>query len=131
MLYKTDQRSLLLEFLQNNPDEMFSEKQIEEKLLSDGISRSSLYRNLVALESEGEIKRCAKNGSREIFFQYLGNQNCKTHIHMSCKNCGKIFHMENEIAAILESELSKLQGFQIIRGETTVYGTCKNCMVLS
>lgn len=128
MTYKTDQRNILLEFLQKNPDKMFSEKQIEEILSSKGISRSALYRNLQALEMNGKIKRCTKTGSREIFFQYVGLQDCKSHIHLSCTKCGKIFHMESEIANSIKNNVALSQGFSINLGETTIYGTCKTCL---
>lgn len=127
MTYKTDQRNTLLNFLQENPDKMFSEKQIEEALESKNISRSALYRNLVQLESEEKIRRCTKAGSREIFFQFVGSQDCKSHIHLSCVKCGKIFHMENTVADSIVSNLESSQGFEISRGETTIYGTCRTC----
>lgn len=128
MTYKTDQRNILLEFLQENPDKMFSEKQIEEILSSKGISRSALYRNLQALELNGKIKRCTKTGSREIYFQYVGLQDCKSHIHLSCKKCGKIFHMESKVADSIINNVESSQGFAIDLGETTIYGTCRTCL---
>lgn len=127
MTYKTDQRNILLEFLQDNPDRMFSEKQIEEELNSKNISRSALYRNLLTLENDGKIKRCTKTGSREIFFQYVGHQDCKSHIHLSCTKCGKIFHMENAVADSIVNNVENSQGFEINKEETTIYGTCSAC----
>lgn len=129
MTYKTDQRNIMLNFLQENPDTMFSEKQMEEALASKNISRSALYRNLQALEAAEEIKRCTKAGSREIFYQYVGSQTCKSHIHLSCTKCGKIFHLENQIADSLGQEVASSLGFEINRGETTIYGTCASCGV--
>lgn len=127
MTYKTDQRNVLLQFLQENPDKMFSEKQMEEALVSKNISRSALYRNLLALENEGKVKRCTKSGNREIFFQYVGLEDCKSQIHLNCIKCGKIFHLENKIAEEMISEVESTQGFEINRGETTIYGICKGC----
>ena len=91
MTYSTEQRNILLNFLQQNPDTMFSAKQIEISLDSKNISRSAVYRNLAVLESEHKIRRCTKVGSKETFYQYYDLQECKNHIHLSCTKCGKIF----------------------------------------
>ena len=129
MIYNTEQRNLLLTFLKENPDKKFSAKEIEAALSDKNISRSAVYRNLQDLEKDGKIKRYSKSGSRETYFQYYDLQCCKNHIHLSCIKCGKIFHMENEIADTLINKVSLLEGFEINKGETTLYGLCKSCNV--
>ena len=71
MTYKTEQRNLLLSFLMENPDTMFSAKQIEAALANKNISRSAVYRNLAELENENKIRRCSVNGSREVLYQFF------------------------------------------------------------
>lgn len=127
MVYNTEQRNLLLTFLKENPDRKFTVKEIAHELEEKNISRSAVYRNLADLESEGKVKRYSKAGSRESFFQYYDIQCCKNHIHLSCIKCGKIFHMENTIADSLITKLEAQEGFEIDKGETTLYGVCKNC----
>lgn len=127
MVYNTEQRNLLLSFLKDNPDKKFSAKEIEKELAHENISRSAVYRNLADLEADGKIKRYSKTGSRETFFQYFDLQCCKNHIHLSCIKCGKIFHMENHIADTLVDKLADQEGFEINKGETTLYGVCKSC----
>jgi Fe2+ or Zn2+ uptake regulation protein len=68
--YKTEQRSLLMEFLQHNPDRQFSAREIAARIPSTEISLSAIYRNLSALESAGLINRFVKEGSREVYYQY-------------------------------------------------------------
>ncbi len=131
MTYSTEQRNILLSFLQQNPDTMFSPKQIEQALSSKNISRSAVYRNLAELEAEQKIKRCSKSGCKQAFYQYFDLAECKNHIHLSCTVCGKIFHMENKIAEALVSEVISEEGFQINKGETTLFGICKTCVKLS
>lgn len=127
MVYKTEQRNILLEFLQKNPDTMFSGKQIEAALSHANISRSAVYRNLAALETENKIRRVSVSGCREVFYQFYDTQNCKNHIHLSCKKCGKIFHMENCLADTFISQINSSQGFEINKSETTLYGVCSGC----
>ena len=127
MVYNTEQRTLLLNFLKEHPDTMFCAKQIEAAIQKDCISRSAVYRNLAELESEGKIKRCSKAGSREVYYQYFDSQSCKNHIHLFCKQCGKIFHMENKIADSIVNNVEQDNGFEINKGETTIYGVCRDC----
>lgn len=127
MVYSTEQRSALLAFLSENPDTVFSARQIEAALSDKNISRSAVYRNLAELESDGKIRRCSKSGSRETFYQFYDLQLCKNHIHLSCTKCGKIFHMENAVADEIVNDVEATEGFEISKGETTLYGTCKSC----
>ena len=127
MTYNTEQRTILLSFLQNNPDKMFSAKQIEIALADKNISRSAVYRNLSELEAEKKIKRSTKKDSRDTFYQYYDIQTCKNHIHLLCNTCGKIFHMENDLANNLITNVQTSLGFEINKGDTTLYGICKNC----
>ena len=125
--YSTEQRNSLLSFLSENPDKMFSAKQVELALIGKEISKSAIYRNLAELESEGKIKRCSKPGSRESFYQFFDCNSCRTHIHLSCQKCGKIFHLDEAAAENLVTALEKNTGFEVSRGESTLVGICKSC----
>ena len=127
MTFNPEQRTALLAFLNENPDKTFSAKEIAQALASKHISKSSVYRNLAELEAEEKIKRLSKSGSREAYYQFYDNSDCKNHIHLSCTKCGKIFHMEKIQAEKLVNALEASEGFEINVGETTLYGTCKNC----
>lgn len=127
MNYSTEQRNSLLLFLGENPDKMFSARQIEEALCGKEISKSAIYRNLAELESEGKIKRNSKSGSRESFYQFFDCNSCRTHIHLSCRKCGKIFHLDDSAAENLVSSLEKNAGFEVSLGESTLVGICRSC----
>ena len=129
MTYNTEQRSVLLSFLTENPDKTFSAKEIAQALAGKNISKSSVYRNLAELEAEQKIKRVTKTGSKESFYQFFDNSECKNHIHLSCTKCGKIFHLESEQTEKLVNEVELADGFEISRSETTLYGVCKDCGV--
>ena len=63
----------------------------------------------------------------EYLYQFFDIQSCRNHIHLSCKKCGKIFHMENQVADSFINEISESQGFNISKAETTLYGLCAQC----
>ena len=127
MTYSTEQRNILLTYLQTNPDTVFSAKQIAQSLADKNISRSAVYRNLAQLESEQKIKRVVKNGSRETYYQFYDTTACRNHIHLSCTKCGKIFHMEGNDADRLSQMLDGNEGFELNKSETVIYGLCKEC----
>ena len=64
--YQTKQRTLLLDFLNQHPDELLSAKEIAENLKADNISVSSVYRNLADLEEDGMVVKHIPNGTREV-----------------------------------------------------------------
>ena len=131
MTYNTEQRAALLNFLTENPDKTFSAKEIAASLAGRNISKSSVYRNLAELENEQKIKRVTKAGSKESFYQFFDNSECRNHIHLSCTKCGKIFHLESEQTERLVTEVEAADGFEVSKSETTLYGTCRECGVKS
>ena len=91
--YNTKQRRALLAFLGEHPDELLTARQMADALAEKQISLSAVYRNLAQLEAEEQVRRSAKSGSHEAFYQYLDAKGCKGALHMSCVKCGKTFHM--------------------------------------
>ena len=125
--YMTKPRKRLLTYLQSHPDETISAGQISREL--NGISVSAVYRNLSAMEEEGSVRRVSKQGSREVFYQYLDAGKCREHIHLSCKKCGKTFHMDAEQTEALVQSIAALDRFAVDRGDTVLYGVCEQCQL--
>ena len=123
--YMTKPRKRLLNYLAEHRDERLCAKQIAGEL--ENVSVSAVYRNLSALEQDGRVRRVSVTGSREIFYQYLDCASCRDHLHLSCKKCGKTFHMDEQETAQLAEALEKLDGFELDRGQTVLYGICGSC----
>lgn len=128
--YKTEQRKHLQDFFSEHPHEMFSAKEIEEVLGKESVSISAVYRNLAELEKEGIVRRCTKNGSRETFYQYIATENCKGHIHMTCKKCGTTIHMKLEDSDALAKNAMKYKNFIVDKTDTVLIGVCGKCQTL-
>lgn len=125
--YNTKQRTALLNFLEQHADEVFSAREIAEVLSVVHISVSAVYRNLSELEAEGKIHKRSKSGSREAYYQYINAKSCKGCLHLSCKQCGKTFHMDTDIAERLTAQLDLVNGFSLDKGNTVLYGVCEDC----
>lgn len=129
MSYKTNQRTQLYDFLKKNPHTYFTARQIADALSSSGadISISAIYRNLSALSEEGKIRKSVQKNSRETCYRYVDSEACRDEIHITCSECGKIFHMDHKLSALLQDHLSNSQGFELDKSKTVIYGICNEC----
>lgn len=125
--YETRQRARLVAFLEQHADQRLSVRQIAQALCMQQISLSAVYRNLARLESAGLLRKFTRPGSREVYYQYVGTPDCRTHLHMSCTRCGKTFHMDAEHAQRMACVMSELDGFELDVFNTVLYGICQNC----
>lgn len=125
--YMTRQRKALLGCLCAHPDEQLSAQAIADALAGEEISLSAVYRNLSELEAEGKVRRSGRAGSREVYYQYIDADGCRGCLHLSCRECGRTFHLDPVCARRLVSEVQEAQGFAVDRSETVLYGVCERC----
>ena len=125
--YVTKQRRSLLGFLARHADESLTAQQVAADLTASGVSVSSVYRNLTALEAEGKVRRVSRSGSRETYYQYAAAEGCRACLHLACKRCGRTFHMGMPAADALVDRVAQEEKFQIDREDTVIYGVCKDC----
>lgn len=127
MTYQTGQREILYDFFNKHPHQQFSAKEIAQALSEKHISVSAIYRNLAAMSEDGTLRCSVKSGSREKQYQFVSNSACKDCIHLTCIRCGKIFHMSRHTMQTLLSNLTQIEGFQLSKPQTILYGTCRQC----
>ena len=125
--YMTKQRQILLEFLARHIDESFSAKQIAAALSDQNISISAVYRNLADLEAEEKIQRVVRGRCREVLYQYIDPDRCGEYLHLSCRDCGRTYHMNVADADHLISKVAQREKFAVDRQKTVLYGLCENC----
>ena len=125
--YVTKQRRLLMDYLEQNKDHPLPAREIADALEARGISRSAIYRNLAELEGEGRISKQRLEDRREVYYRYTDAAECKNHVHLSCKGCGKTYHASDRGTAALIEALSRTEHFTIDKGDTVLYGFCENC----
>lgn len=125
--YATRQRKALLEYLRAHPDEILSARQIAQALEPEDVSLSAVYRNLAALESQGMLRRAPKDGGHEVYYRFTQSDACKQHLHLSCSQCGKTFHMDVPATDSLVEQVANAADFQVDRSNTVLYGVCSAC----
>ena len=153
--YTTRQREALLDYLSRHPDQpltvreiaagvepmlvphanqlagvddVFNAVRVRCDMLGDTVfyGRGAGYRNLAELEAAGLIRRESRPGSREAVVQYVGAENCRGHLHLTCTRCGRTVHLSSAAASLLTG-MAAGEGFSLDLTRTALYGLCPRC----
>lgn len=118
MKYSTTQKKVITEILKEN-EQVLTVNEILGKINEQGkqVGQTTIYRCLTELEQEEIIKK-VENGNK-LGYLYIGECYYK-HIHMLCKECGKIVHLE-EIDIKIEKKIT------IDLFKSNLVGLCKSC----
>lgn len=127
MIYKTKQKDYLYNLLYDNNSKSFTATQIKNLCISDGanIGLTTIYRFLNELNKSNKIRKTL-NKNKEAEYQCIQNE-CDKHFHAKCSNCGKLIHMDCDIAEKLKKHILKEHNFFINLIDTTILGKCNKC----
>ena len=130
--YATRQRRILLDFLSSSPDRGFSVEEIYEGLRAtypdDQVpGKSTLYRQVAKLVSEGLVKRFSGEQGRLFSYQIVSCNGCDAHLHLKCTACGCLYHMDRAISDRIMREVLDQSEFSLDEKETVLFGICKGC----
>lgn len=131
--YNTANRASLLRFLSEVPDRQFTVGALYTALCEKGIviGKSSLYRILEKLCAEGAVRKFRDAELDCSFFQYVGSDaECDHHLHLKCFGCGKLIHLECDMAGELVKHIRDEHGFAIDSKKSVLYGVCRECRLL-
>lgn len=126
MKYQTGKKEQVIELLKNNSSRSFSLAEICDKLLTDGHGRSTVYRLVSSLVDCGTLRRLGDGKTRHVTYQYVGDEHCKHHLHLKCKECGRLIHLDEGISEGIKDTLVRIGGFEIDEGEMLL-GKCNDC----
>lgn len=129
--YRTEQKRLLLDFLEKNSDNSYTVDEIVEGLCeSEGENapgRSTVYRLMTRLVEERRVHRFSDEGSRRFLYRIVADDHCRTHLHLKCMQCGKILHLDGDTSSALLEQVQKVKGFSIDKEESLLFGNCADC----
>lgn len=124
-VYLTKQRKMLISFLELHKNEFLSAEEIQSAV--QGVSLSSVYRNLAALTEQGLIRKAFAQDTNTALYLYCEQEKCHAHMHVKCNMCGKIQCVNKENSDKIASILSKDDSFIIDEPGTVIYGKCREC----
>lgn len=127
MIYNTEKRTRLIKFLASNSNEAYTAEQICQNILDGERGKSTVYRLIARLVDDGIIHRISDAKTRRITYQYIGSRGCSEHLHLKCKGCGKLIHLDDVTSHILERRIFKSEGFAL-DGGAMILGRCEGCL---
>ena len=126
MIYNTEKRAELLDFLRHGDGRAFTVEEICAAILQDGKGKSTVYRLVSERVSNGCVRRLSDGKTRHCTYQYVGGEHCHKHMHLKCNGCGKLIHLDENTTRAFEKRILTLDGFSIEEG-SFIYGTCREC----
>ena len=127
MIYNTEKRTKLIDFLSENSNCAYTAEEICHKILGGEQGKSTIYRLISRLVNDGVIHRISDAKTRRITYQYIGSRGCSEHLHLKCKECGKLIHLDCVTSHILERRIFKSEGFAL-DGGAMIFGRCEGCL---
>jgi len=128
--YNTKSKDYIINYMKDSADRNFSANEIYQHLQehNQNMNRSTLYRNLDKLVDAGTLMRIKIAGEDSCRYQYQRPEgHCDEHIHMQCRSCGTVFHLECGFMSEISKHLQNHHGF-LLEGEGSMLsGLCKEC----
>lgn len=128
--YKTKQKDLILNCLIKYKNQHVTADEIMGYLNKENaaVGRTTIYRYLEKLVSEGIVRKYLIEEGKSACYQYMdGNNECNEHFHLKCVNCGKLMHIDCDYLKEINCHVADHHGFQIDHSKTVLYGYCKAC----
>ena len=127
MGYTTGKKEKIIELLSAHAGETYTLEEICDKILDGESGRSTVYRIVSELVADGCLRRISDGMTRHCAYQYIGDCSCHGHLHLKCKECGRLIHLDEKLSHELESSLLSVGGFAIEKG-TLLFGNCLDCI---
>lgn len=126
MRYKTGKKELILELLSRDADASYTMEEIADAITPDGSGRSTVFRLVSELVSSGCLRRLSDGKTRHCTYQYVGDEHCHRHLHLKCRGCGRLIHLDENTSRAFERKILSVGGFSIEEG-SFLFGTCREC----
>lgn len=130
MSYRTRAKDAIAEYLKQHSDHSFSAYDVNEYMQEKGIQMNltTVYRNLDRLTESGEIMRYKTAGDEFSRYQCAKpHAGCSSHLHMQCRECGRILHLECGFMQELKEHLEEHHGFALECQGSVLMGLCRQC----
>ena len=125
--YKTEQKTILLDYLAAHADRAFSLEELVPPMVARGVGKSTVYRLVARLSEEGRVRRYLREGGRGYTYQFFAKEDCHAHLHLRCTDCGRVLHLGEGSSRDLRALLSAACGFSLDGDRTMLYGHCAAC----
>ncbi len=125
--YNTQQRKLMIDFFKNHAHKTSSVNEICEVLNEQGVSTSSVYRNIAQMEEEGIVRRVSEKNRKGALYQYIDPEHCIGVVHLICEECNVTYHLNRHISQMVANLALENHNFRLNEQSAVLYGKCENC----
>ena len=128
--YNTKAKKYILEYLSLKNDKAVNAGDILQFLKSKGenINITTVYRCLNRLSEQKKIIKFTETDSNRAVYQLSNIDNeCENHLHIQCKNCGKILHLDCGFLNDFQHHIMEHHGFLLEYSGSILYGICNDC----
>ena len=127
--YNTKGKEAILNFAKESKSMSFSAGDVIEYLENNGISmnQATVYRNLEKMTDAGTLIRTKNSSDNSSHYRYIEPEDhCSEHLHLQCKVCGKIIHLNGMYMSRFYKHIEEL-GFTLEHDESVILGICREC----
>lgn len=129
-IYNTKNRNCIMEYVEGHKNKCFTAYDINRYMQESGISMNltTIYRNLERLEKNGSVVRYKTADNEAVMYQYAEkDRECDRHLHMQCRQCGRMYHLECDFMREIETHLMEHHGFLLECQGSLLNGICEEC----
>ena len=120
----TNQRLLILEYLQESQDHLTAERLFQEiKKKLPKISKGTVYRNLRILEKQGTVRRLDIGGGETLW-----EGNTLPHHHFLCSKCGRIIEINLADSWQIQERIEGKYKVKVEELQILAIGLCDFCL---
>ena len=126
--YSTRQRRDVLKYLTDNAMRHYTLDELSQALREDGITagKTTVYRFLEQLSEQGRVRKYQNETG--FLYQYVQDDaGCDAHLHLMCRACGELFHVDCELVGMLARHIRGEHNFVIDPRQSVLVGICGAC----
>ena len=117
----------IINFLKSGGGQAYTVEEICKAILNGDGGKSTVYRIISRLVDDGILRRISDGKTRHVTYQYIRVGSCAEHLHLKCKDCGRLIHLDDVTSHILEKRIFNTEGFALDEG-ALIYGHCDRCI---
>ncbi len=128
--YNTKVGREITKYIDAQKDMSFSVADVYSYMQDNGmqVNLATIYRNLDRLtEKSILVKFKTANSDTTLYRVAKDNNNCHSHLHMQCKKCAKILHLECNFMNDIVDCLKEQYGFALDCENSSLCGLCEEC----
>lgn len=123
----TEQKELLIKYLEENADEHLTIGKIHADLKEE-IGLTTIYRIINRLIEKGIVTKMPMDNKQGSCYRYNSkSEKCHNHYHLICEKCNNLVHFESKEIPKINKEAMENEDFEIDNNRIVFYGICKDC----